>query len=53
MKKLIAAALIVCTTIAAGGKLFKIGEAPSPRLVRGRRTAVMLEFGAKCRGPTS
>ena len=70
MKKLIAAALIVCTTIAmvavtiirhvnnkqdaawchdhgyanyatkdgfcvgAGGKLFKIGEAPSPRLVK-------------------
>src|SRR5215467_11092854 len=71
VKKLIAAALIVCTTIAvvavtirhvnnkqdaawchdhgyanyatkdgfcvgAGGKLFKIGEAPSPSLVRGR-----------------
>jgi len=39
--------------VGAGGKLFKIGEAPSPRLVRGRLTAVMLEFGAKSRGPTS
>jgi len=39
--------------VGAGGKLFKVREVPSPRLVRGRLTAVMLEFGAKSRGPTS